>query len=728
MIPTLGTLTLAAAAMLCIIVLISALASARFNSASALRAARWGLAGFAVLITLASAQLIVALLQSDFRIAYVASYTERALPTGYKLAAFWAGQEGSLLLWAGMIAWMSALAGFSRRADNGLGEAVTIGVLALICGFFASLLLFAANPFEVVKGVAPADGRGLNPMLQDFAMLAHPPTLFLGYAGFAVPFAALIGALAERRTDARWLGDIRRWVLFSWLTLGIGIIIGAWWAYIELGWGGYWAWDPVENASLLPWLTATALLHSMIMQEHRGVFKRWNASLLAATFILCIFGTYITRSGVVSSVHSFGESLVGTFFFAFIIFLLVGSAAVIVWRWRSLAPQRRLESLLEREGVVLIANVILVLMTLTTLVGTVFPVISRALLPNEITVGPEFYNRIVSPMGLVLVALMAGAPVLVYGREAGRRLGRGLMWPAAAGVVLTAAAAALGATNPWALIVTFIASVAIIAIAVNFFHAVRLERLHAQSSLAAATWRLLDANHRRWGGFVVHLGIAVIVIGFAGSSLYPEKTTHQVSPGQSFEAGRYSLTFEGLREERRRNYTAVVAAVTATMPNGRVIDVSPERRFYDKAEDSSAQVAVRSGLREDLYLILAGWEAGGKVTALQVIVNPLTIWIWIGSGVFTLGSLFCMLPRLGRVAFAAYNGLNHEREDFTKGTNDKAANGSSEPTGAREDSQKSPRRPRRPALEPACAGMINRADSSPIHRRSGPATASSCPS
>lgn len=728
MIPTLGTLTLAAAAFACIIVLIASLASARFSSAPALKAARWGLAGFALLISLASVLLIVALLQSDFRIAYVASYTERALPTGYKLAAFWAGQEGSLLLWAGMIAWMSALAGYTRRAGSGLGEAVTVGVLALICGFFASLLLFAANPFEVTSGAAPADGRGLNPMLQDFAMLAHPPTLFLGYAGFAVPFAALIGALVERRTDARWLSDIRRWILFAWLALGIGIIIGAWWAYIELGWGGYWAWDPVENASLLPWLTATALLHSMIMQEHRGVFKRWNASLLAATFILCIFGTYITRSGIVSSVHSFGESLVGTFFFAFIILLLVGSAAVVAWRWPILAPQRRLESLLEREGVVLVANVILVLMTATTLVGTIFPVLSRWLLPNEVTVGPEFYNRIVAPMGLALVALMAGAPVLVYGRDAGRRLARGLALPGAAGVVLTAATAALGVTNPWALLVAFIASVAIVGIASNLFHSVRLERQHAQSSLAAAMWRLLDANHRRWGGFVVHLGIAVIVIGFAGSSLYPEKSTHQVSPGQSFEAGRYSLTFTGLKEERRRNYTAVVAAVTATMPGGRVIDVSPERRFYDKAEDSSAQVAVRSGLREDLYLILAGWEAGGKVTALQVIVNPLTIWIWIGTGILTLGSIICLLPRLGRVAHAVSNGMNHEREDFTKGTRANAANGSTVPTGAQEDSQESPRRPRRPALEPVCAGMINRADSSSIHLRPGPAAAPSCPS
>lgn len=721
MIPTLGTLTLAVAAVACVAVVISSLSAARFDSPGALRAARWGLVGYAALVTIASAFLVTALLRSDFRLEYVASYTERALPTGYKLAAFWAGQQGSLLLWAGMIAWMSAFAAWSRSSNRGLGEAVTLGVLAVICGFFACLLLFAANPFEVVAGAVPADGRGLNPMLQDLAMLAHPPTLFLGYAGFAVPFAAMAGALAERRTDARWLVDIRRWVLFAWLALGIGIIIGAWWAYIELGWGGYWAWDPVENASLLPWLTGTALIHSMIMQEHRGVFKRWNVALLAATFILCIFGTYITRSGIVSSVHSFGESLVGTFFFVFIIVLLIGSVGIIAWRWWLLAPQRRLASLLEREGVVLIANVVLVLMMLITLVGTMLPVITRTFMPNEITVDQSFYNRIVAPMGLALVGFMALAPALVYGQQAGRRLGRGLIVPAVTAVLVTALVIGLGVRNVWALLAAFFAALAAIAVAVNFLHSLRMERAHAQVGWVSAAARLLDSNHRRWGGFVVHLGIALIVIGFAWSSLFPEKTTHQVTPGQTFDVGRYSLTFKDLEEQRRENYTAVVAVVSAVLPDGTTIDVSPERRFYDKAEESSAQVAVRSGLREDLYLILAGWEAGGKVVALQAIINPLTIWIWIGTGVLTLGSLICLAPRIGKAAGAALNGGRRHAEDITKDMRAPATNRSSADTGEREDSRTSPRRPHRPVLEPASAAMFNPADSSPTRLSTGPA-------
>ncbi len=729
MIPTLGTLALAAAALVSIAVMIFSLASVRFTSARALSAARWGIGAFAVLITVASALLLVALMQSDFRLEYVASYTERALPTGYKFAAFWAGQQGSLLLWGGMIAWMSAIAVASRRASRGVGEAVTVGVLATICGFFAALLLFAANPFEVISGIVPVDGHGLNPQLQDLAMIIHPPTLFLGYAACAVPFAAMMGAMAERRTDYRWLTDIRRWVLFAWLTLGLGIMIGAWWAYIELGWGGYWGWDPVENASLLPWLTATALLHSMIMQEHRGVFKRWNVGLLATTFILCIFGTYITRSGVVSSVHGFGESLVGTFFFYFIISLTVASVAVFAWRWRSLEPQRKLSSMLEREGIVLIANVLLVLMMLITLVGTMYPAISRTFLTDEVTVGASFYNRTVAPIGLLLVGLMATAPALVYGQQAGKRLGRSLIGPGIAGAALTAIAAIFGLHNIWALIVTLFASVTFVAVLVNFFHSVRVERSHTGAGLLPVAWRLLDANHRRWGGFVVHLGMALLIVGFAGSSLFPDKTTHQVGPGESFDVGRYTLTFNGLKEVKRGNYTAVVASIDAKLPGGKVIDVSPERRFYDKRPDEpSAQVAIRSNWREDLYLILAGWEANGKVTAIQAIINPLTMWIWIGSAVLAIGSIICLLPRIGKAAGIAVNGGSKHMEGFTKGMTTPANNGSSMRPGNDEDSSQLPRRPRRPALEPVHTAMLTTADSSDTDLRTGPAAAASCPS
>ena len=725
MIPTFGTAALAAAAIASVAALLFCLASIRFASNRALEAARWGLGAFTALLTLASVLLMVALMQSDFRLEYVVDYTERALPTGYKFAAFWAGQAGSLLLWAGMIAWMSVIAAFSRRANRGVGESVTLGVLAIICGFFAALLLFAANPFEVIAGVIPADGHGLNPQLQDLAMIIHPPTLFLGYAGFAIPFAAMMGAMAERRTDARWLADIRRWVLFSWMVLGAGIMIGAWWAYIELGWGGYWGWDPVENASLLPWLTGTALLHSMIMQEHRGVFKRWNVALLATTFVLCIFGTYITRSGVVSSVHAFGQSLVGTFFLVFIIALVLGSVAVFAWRWRSLVPARRLESLLEREGIVLIANVLLTLMMIITVVGTMYPVISRNFLTNEVTVGASFYNRSVAPLGLLLVGLMATAPALVYGHQAGKRLGRSLIGPGLAGAAIVAIAAIFGLHNIWALIVTLFASVTLIAIVVNFVHSVRAERSHTGAGVVSVMWRLLDANHRRWGGFVVHLGMALLVIGLAGSSLFPEKTTHRVAPGESFDVGRYTLKFDGLKMEERENYAAMVASIEVTLPSGKVVSVSPEKRLYDKRPDEpSAQVAIRSTWREDLYLILAGWEVDGNPTAIQVIINPLTIWIWIGSAVLVIGAFVCLLPRLGKAAMVTLNGGPRVELGITKG----AANGGS---GNKVDARPAGdgRRPQpRPVPEPTPAALSKATDSTETDLRSGPARIAPYPS
>ncbi|MHC4589268.1 MAG: cytochrome c biogenesis protein CcsA, partial [Planctomycetota bacterium] len=321
MISGIGNLSLCAAILVAAGAVLASVASVRFRSPRLLRGARILLALVAVMLTATTAALIAALVNSDFRFDYVASYTERALPLGYKLAALWAGQEGSLLLWAWLLAILCMIAAVGWRTLVGTEHAVAVAVMALVCGFFGVLLLFAANPFQPVAGMAPPDGRGLNPMLQDPAMIIHPPLLFLGYAGFTIPFALTIGVLVAGRKDNHWIALVRRWLLASWLFLGAGIVLGAWWAYVELGWGGYWAWDPVENASLLPWLTSTALLHSIMVQQHRGMFKRWNVSLIFLTFTLCIFGTYLTRSGVIDSVHAYAGSLLGGFFLVFLVLL-----------------------------------------------------------------------------------------------------------------------------------------------------------------------------------------------------------------------------------------------------------------------------------------------------------------------------------------------------------------------------------------------------------------------
>jgi cytochrome c-type biogenesis protein CcmF len=644
-----GNLSLSLSVLTAALALMTAIVSAKFGSAALLRAARWMIAGYFVLITISSIALIVALVGSDFSIDYVVHYTEKALPFGYKLAAFWAGQDGSLLLWAWALSGMCVIYLFGRRHESGREVAAVVATLAFVIGFFATLMLVAANPFAASPEVV-TDGYGLNPMLQHPAMIAHPPMLFLGYAGFTIPFAALVGALIAGRRDNEWIGHTRRWSIASWLFLSIGILLGAQWAYVELGWGGYWAWDPVENASLLPWLTGTALLHSIMVQQHRGMLKSWNAWLIAATFVLCIFGTYLTRSGVVSSVHSFGESLVGTLFLAFLVVTILFSVALILARRRVLRSEHEIENLLGREGFFLATNVLLVFMAAMTLLGTIFPVISRTISDHEVTVGAAFYNKVVAPLGLLLAALMAVGPLLSYGPEATRKLIRGLILPAAIAALAVSVFVAQGVHNTWALIAVAIVASALANVLIDltktiFAHA----RTHHENPLLAAV-RVFDANHRRYGGQIVHTGIVMIIAGVTGSSLFSQKETIELKPGATASFAGQTVQLVSLEQVRHENYTAIQANVTLTDANGVVRTFQPERRFFDKAEEPSSAVAIRSDFKRDYYLTLAGWEDSGSTVAIEAIVNPLVAWIWAGGIVLALGGTVCLLPRFSSTA------------------------------------------------------------------------------
>jgi cytochrome c-type biogenesis protein CcmF len=644
----LGNLALATALLAAAAALLAAMVAGRFGSATALKAARLSVAGVLGMFTLASFVLLGALIDGDFRLNYVARFTERALPTGYKVAAFWAGQEGSLLLWGWLIAVMSVIASVVAWKKQGTEQAVTIGTLAVICGFFAALMLFAANPF-VLSEQAVTDGGGLNPMLQDPGMIAHPPLLFLGYAGFAIPFAMMFGALWTGREDSQWLAGIRRWVIAAWLFLTIGILLGAQWAYVELGWGGYWAWDPVENASLLPWLTGTALLHSMMVQQQRGMLKAWNVILIALSFVLCIFGTYITRSGIVDSVHSFGKSLVGTFFLIFLIATILVSAGLIVVRRRLLKADHRLETVWGREGAFLALNVVLVVMTAVTTVGTIFPVISNALSGKAVSVNQSFYNKAVVPMGIALMALMAFGPLLTYGKAAPEHLKKHLKAPLAGGLI---AAVAVGVIwrmgHPWALATAFVVGVAAVAVTWDFLAAVARRIKGGQENAVLAVVRTIDNNHRRYGGQTVHLGMLMLMIGVAGSSLYGTKNMVQLTGGETKEiAGGWRVKLEKIAEVRGGNYQAVEATLVVTDPRGGATQtMRPQRRFYDKQENSNSEIANWSTMRRDAYVTLAGWEDGGRLVAVEVLVNPLVAWMWIGGIVMTAGGVLCLLPRL----------------------------------------------------------------------------------
>ena len=642
-----GNFSLCVAILVAIGTLLASLRAVVAPSEGLVRTSRRGLVALAGIFVVASVALLVAEVQSDFRLAYVASHTERALPIGYKIAAFWAGQEGSLLLWGLLLALMGAVFVYLQRRATGTDHVIAVGTLAAVIGFFAALMLFAANPFQTLE-VVPADGHGLNPMLQDPGMIAHPPILFTGYAGFTIPFALLIGSLVTGNLGNEWLKIARPWILGSWIFLGGGILLGAQWAYTELGWGGYWAWDPVENASLLPWLTATALLHSSIAQRQHGTLKRWAASMAALTFVLCIFGTYITRSGVVDSVHSFGQSLVGTFFGVFLTITIVASIVLLSIRWRALKDARPISSLVTTQGAFLGGNLLLVAMMVITLLGTMFPAITRIFTGNALSVTQSFYNRGVLPLSMLLMALMAISPLLSGGRQVMKKFARNLGLPLVMAAVAVAVLWTLRVHSAWALAAGIVGATLAGSIAVDLVIAVRARQKNTHETLGVALLRLLDANHRRYGSHVVHSGIIMIVAGITGSSLYSVKQLVPLSPNQTATVGNYAITLGTLHEVRESNYMAVQANLLIVDPNGHQDLLYPERRFYDKAEEASTQIALRSNWSEDLYVTLAGWEQGGQTATFQVIVNPLVRWIWAGGVVMVLGAIGCLLPRFVR--------------------------------------------------------------------------------
>ncbi|MBK7404387.1 MAG: heme lyase CcmF/NrfE family subunit [Phycisphaerales bacterium] len=588
-----------------------------------------------VMVGLAFFLLASAMLRSDFRFAYVAEHSERSLPVALKFAAVWAGQEGSLLLWAFVLSVVGALAAWSRRGIDRPGEAVTLGSFSVVNGFFAGLLFLAANPFLPGRFGAPLDGYGLNPMLQHWAMVLHPPMLFTGYACSIVPFAVAMGAIVGGRGSEGWSVEARRWALASWLFLTIGISLGAWWAYVELGWGGYWAWDPVENASLLPWLAGTALVHTIMVDSQRGGFRHWVAGLAVATFGLCVLATYMTRSGVVESIHAFAASSVGSAFLVLLAAVVLGGVTTLIAGRRSLRRGGGLERVVSRDGAVLVANVLLLSMTGVTLIGTIFPLISGLFMARAVGVGSAYYERVFGPLALGLLSIMALAPLLGYG-SAG--LGRGAIRLALGSACVVIAALAAGVHNVAVLACVAIASLTVLVGGASLLRVVRTS--------GTGLLETILANHRRIGGQVVHTGLVLVLVGVAGSSLYARKQSFTLEAGETAEFAGYSVKLERLGDLRGSNYSAVEAVVTLTDRRGGVVELRPQQRFYDKTESAAAEVDIRAGLGQDLYVGLLGWTAGGSSAAVQVLINPVVTWIWIGAAMMAGGGVLCLVPRV----------------------------------------------------------------------------------
>ncbi|MGN6369246.1 MAG: heme lyase CcmF/NrfE family subunit [Phycisphaerae bacterium] len=631
----LGDYSLSAAMLTAIALLLAAVSFYRTRNQGLVRCIHWGTALIAILLTVSSWGLLQALLHDNFALNYVAQHSERSLGLAYKAAAFWAGQEGSLLLWAWMLSVMAAVMAFRARRDDTAETVISLTTMAVVTGFFVCVMIFAGNPFAPAA-TPTSEGEGLNPLLQNFAMVAHPPMLFLGYAGFTAPFALLLAALLTGNANSQWLANARPWMLFAWISLTVGILLGAQWAYVELGWGGYWAWDPVENASLLPWLTGTALLHSAKLQTTRGLFKRWTASLTAISFFLCILGTWLTRSGVIQSVHAFEASSIGTFFLVFLALITFVSIAAILTRLELLNAPFPLTNLATRDGLFLGANVLLLVMAALTLLGTLYPLLSRGVSDTPITVGAPFYNKVVLPMALALTFLMALAPILGNGPDALEKARKKLTLMAAAAILVTLAAALLGIHSPWALAATFAVTGVLTAFAIDL-------SLHGRSFFQRPA---------HWGAQLAHIGLAFLIVGVAGSSLYNIKQDVELKTGANSIAhvGQYTLKLDALQQLRRANHSAMIATLDIADASGRTFQLKPERRFYDRGTDpgqSASEVAIRYGLARDLYITLAGWDE--NLVTVQVIINPLINWIWIG-GFFLIAGALLATPSTLRLA------------------------------------------------------------------------------
>ncbi|HEY3707216.1 MAG TPA: heme lyase CcmF/NrfE family subunit, partial [Terracidiphilus sp.] len=619
-------------------------------------ARRAGIAGF-LAVTAAAFALVYSALTNDFSITYIVEHSNRALDLKYKFAALWSGQEGSLLLWA----WLLGIYGFILRLRHKTDVklfAYAGTILAGIQVFFLAILNFAAPPFSVLKGSIPTDGNGLNPLLQYPEMVIHPPMLYLGYVGFSVPFAFGLGALMMRYPGEKWIKITRIWTLVTWLFLSCGVFLGMHWAYAVLGWGGYWGWDPVENASFMPWLAGTAFLHSVMMQEKRGMMKQWNMWLIFTTFFLAIFGTFLTRSGVVSSVHAFAQSGIGVWFVWFLAITAAVCVAFFILNYKHLRTENHLESLISRESSFLFNNLLLLVSCFAVLWGTLFPVISEAVTGSKVTVGAPFFNRVNVPIAMFLLVLTGIGPLLAWRKTSLDALRRNFLMPAVITVVALIVLMAMG-MHPWqeeisglySLMGVALSIFVIATVASEFYRGGRVIAGKQHTNVVAGMVQLTRRNTRRYGGYIVHLGVVIIVIGFCGAAFNQDKE-QELPNGKSMTIGSYTLTSRLATQDDNANYESE-AAVVDVYKHGKQIDtLYPERRVYHATNQPATMVANRSTLREDLYVVYAGSSETGH-PILKVHLNPLVMWIWIGVWFIIAGTGIALVPNMQTVRVMA---------------------------------------------------------------------------
>ncbi|MDR7537665.1 MAG: heme lyase CcmF/NrfE family subunit [Armatimonadota bacterium] len=616
----------------------------KWRDGGLLAAGRRAVVVWALLIGLASAALFAAFLARDFSVRFVAGASETLQSTFYTVTAFWGGHDGALLLWALILALYMVVGVFSLRAHPDF-QAPAAATLFVIAAFFSLLLATASNPFSPLVP-PPPDGQGLNPLLRNPWMAAHPPMLYLGFVGMSVPFALVVAAMVTGRLDDTWIVLSRRWVIVAWMFLTLGLLFGAKWSYVVLGWGGYWAWDPVENAAFMPWLTATAWIHSIQIQERRGMLLTWNVALVLITFGLTIFGTFLVRSGVLSSIHAFAQSPIGYFFLAFLALLLVGSFALLAWRWDLLRSRGTVESVVSRETAFLANNLLFVAATVVVFVGTIFPAITEAFRGVKINVGPPYFNTVMIPIAVGILLLMGVGPLLPWRRATPEQLARNFAFPAAAGLLLAVVLAVGGIRSPGALLVFAASAFVLATIVLEAARGTRL-RVRRGEGPAVALVRLVARNRRRYGGYTVHFGILVMLVGIAGSSAFATQSAAWLRPGERFAVGRYTVEFGGLSAAEQPGIDITQATVRVWAGGRFAGTFTPQRLFYRTQEQPMHHVAIRSSPREDLYIILSEWDTGGRAQ-IRVLVHPLVSWLWAGGLIIVLGVVLAVLPETWR--------------------------------------------------------------------------------
>ncbi len=616
----------------------------------------------AAVIFVASLSLMVALVSHDFNVAYVWSYTSRDLPLVYTLSAFYGGQNGSLLFWALVLSGFAAAAQWITAPRFRYLMPYVGAVTCVVTTFFIMAMLFAGNPFERLP-FTPPDGRGLNPQLQNPGMASHPPMLYLGYISITIPFAFAVAALLSKRLDTLWIHAIRKWTLLSWVFLSVGITIGMWWAYVELGWGGYWAWDPVENASFLPWLTMTAFLHSVMIQEKRGMLKKWNIVLVVLSFMLSIFGTFLTRSGIVASVHTFAEGNLGYFFLGFLILLAVALGWLLVKRLPLLETEARLESMLSREASFLFNNLLLVGIAFSVLWGTLFPILSEIVQGTQITVGPPFFNRVNIPLGLALLAFTGIGPLIAWRKASPKNLRRHFTVPLSSAVIVGVVLVVAGMRGLYPVMTWVIGAFVLTGIVQEFGRGIGARhRLHDESYPQAFA-RLVARNRRRYGGYIVHVGIVIYFLGFTGMAFQRQQEA-SLKPGESFSMtspyGRdYTFNHLGVSQYNALNRVVTAASVEVFDGDRRIGVIRSEKRqhftcrapmspcpeqFVEQSFQPSTEAGIRTSLREDIYVVFAGVVDGTEEAVYRFTITPLVWWVWFGGVVLVIGGIVVMWP------------------------------------------------------------------------------------